>query len=304
MNTSKQVNAMIGLLFLAFLTFGAYILNEPNRQATAEENQADLIAHRGAELFVNNCRSCHGMEGEGGVAPALDNDAFLILGEDNEYGVEATAEGEAREIREFLFNTIACGRTNTIMPVWSERYGGPMSETQINYLVDMIVTDRWDLVEEIGHEHDEEAGTTPEEVLLSPEEAGNSSPTTANCGQYTGATRQEIVSRDPFAEPGSEGEGTPEPTSTPSNQPEAQTMVQGVLVGEFFANNCAACHGQNREGLVGPALTPDRLTESDEFYHDTIANGRPGTAMPSWTAAGLTDEEIDNLVQFIKNVEP
>lgn len=304
MNTSKQVNVMIGLLFLAFLAFGAYILNEPNRQATAGEAQEELLAHRGADLFVNNCRTCHGLVGdgpdEGAVAPKLNSPAYLILGEDNEFGAPATTEGEARTIRNFLFNTIACGRTNTIMPVWSERYGGSMSETQINYIVDMITTGRWDLVEEVGHEHDIETETDPETVVISVEEAGQSSTTTANCGQYTGAARQEIVGRDPFAGP----DATPAPTATPSDQPEAQTMVQGALVGEFFANNCAACHGAERQGAIGPALTPERLTESDDFYHDTIANGRPGTAMPSWLTAGLTDEEIDHLVQFIKHVEP
>ncbi|MCK9486668.1 MAG: c-type cytochrome [Dehalococcoidia bacterium] len=303
MNTSKQVNAMIGLLFLAFLAFGAYIINEPNRQATAEEAQSEMIARRGADLFVNNCRSCHGLVGEGGIAPALDSAAFLILGEDNPYGVDATAEGEARTVREFLFNTIACGRTNTVMPLWSERYGGSMSETQVNYIVDMITSERWDLVEEIGVEHDIETSTDPATVVLTPEDAGSLSATTANCGQYTGAVRQGIVSRDPFADPGEPG-ATQEPGEEPSDQPEAQTMVQGALVGEFYANNCASCHGGQRQGAVGPALTPQALTEPDDFYADTIANGR-GTIMPAWSQlAGLTDEEVDHLVQFIKHVEP
>src|SRR5690606_6454638 len=158
MNTSKQVNVMIGLLLLAFLAFGAYILNEPNRQAIAEEGQHETVVHRGAELFVSNCRTCHGLVGlgpeEGGLAPALNTDAYLILGEDNEFGLEPTAEGDVRAIEEFLHDTIACGRVNTAMPVWSELHGGPLSETQIGYLVGLITSQEWDVVEDVGHEHD------------------------------------------------------------------------------------------------------------------------------------------------------
>ena len=97
-----------------------------------------------------------------------------------------------------------------------------------------------------------------------------------------------------------EGEGTP--AADP-----AAGMVKGLPVGEFYQANCAVCHGADRAGVsgLGLPLLPSVLTESDEFYHDTIKNGRAGTAMPSWEqTAGLTDEDIDALVQFIKHVEP
>ncbi|MGE3960791.1 MAG: c-type cytochrome [Dehalococcoidia bacterium] len=97
-----------------------------------------------------------------------------------------------------------------------------------------------------------------------------------------------------------EGEGEGEPAGDP-----AAGMVQGIAVAEFFQTNCAACHGANREGVVGPALTPASLTLADEVYHDVILNGRPGTAMPAWSQTkGLTDEDADALVQFLKHVEP
>lgn len=158
MNTSKQVNVMIGLLFVAFLAFGAYFATEPAREATAREVQAELMADRGAHIYVANCRSCHGLQGmgsdEGGLAPRLNNIAFLVLAEQNVFGVKATPAGEANDVRNFLHNTIACGRSNTVMPTWSDRYGGPLSTTQINYLVTMMTNGRWDLVHEVGEEHD------------------------------------------------------------------------------------------------------------------------------------------------------
>lgn len=154
MNTSKQVNVMIGVVFLAFLMFTGYMVNEANRQHVAREEITHRIAERGARLYVNNCRGCHGMEGEGHVAPPLKNKAFLVLGAENAYGAEATPSGEADAVHTFLFNTIACGRTNTFMPTWAQRFGGPLSDTQVNQLVTLITEGRWDVVREIAAEHD------------------------------------------------------------------------------------------------------------------------------------------------------
>ena len=100
-------------------------------------------------------------------------------------------------------------------------------------------------------------------------------------------------------------EGTPAAgEGEPAGDP-AAGMVKGIPVGEFYQANCAVCHGAGREGGIGLPLLPSVLTQPDEFYHDTIKNGRAGTAMPSWEqTAGLTDEDIDALVQFIKHVEP
>lgn len=75
----------------------------------------------------------------------------------------------------------------------------------------------------------------------------------------------------------------------------------GKEVSSAFRDSCSGCHGPNREGATGPALIPARLTESDDFYFDIIANGRPGTVMPAWRTAGLSDEEIWALVGYIRS---
>jgi glucose/arabinose dehydrogenase len=75
-------------------------------------------------------------------------------------------------------------------------------------------------------------------------------------------------------------------------------------VAQFFQRSCAACHGVEREGEIGPALLPSTLTASDDFYFETIANGREGTAMPSWRAQGLTDTQIAELVNWLKTSQP
>jgi mono/diheme cytochrome c family protein len=80
--------------------------------------------------------------------------------------------------------------------------------------------------------------------------------------------------------------------------------VRGMTPGEFYQSNCAACHGANRAGLVGPALTPDAMTQDSQFYVDAIANGVSGTAMPAWLNSGLTMPEIRLLVDFLKTETP
>ncbi len=312
MNTSKQVNAMIGLLFVVVVIYAANVLNEPNRAEQAREHQVESFVDRGAVLFVNNCRGCHGLEGlgseEGAIAPALNRDAYLIFGEDNAYGLEETPVGVAQGIRDFLGDTIACGRKGTYMPVWFEDNGGPLSLQQIDYLVTMMTTDgAWEVVAEVAHELDAHQNPVPtREDILS--DGVGLTLTSKNCGQFDALTARDFHDRDPFAEVPSDGDATPEPSGTADPDGDgggpADAMVQGLPVGDFFLASCAACHGANREGLVGPALTPERLIEADEFYFETIKNGRVGTAMPPWGAAGLTDDDINALVQWIKNVEP
>lgn len=318
MNTSKQVNAMIGLLGLLVIILGAYAINEGSRQASAREEILERNLDRGARMFVNNCRSCHGMEGkgseQGAFAPALHRDSFLIIAEHNE-DFEPTPAGEAEALRTFLRNTIACGRTGSPMPTWAERYGGPLSDTKIDQLVTFLTTPgAWEGYEEIQNEHledvfpeihnrDEAYEKDREATLVKLSDVPTLSITEANCGQYTGTTAAPFRIREPFVARGAApkaGDGTPKTKAPPSGP-----LVKGLAVASFFQANCAVCHGAQRQGGVGPALLPARLTQPDEFYANVIANGRPGTAMPAWRqTAQLTDEEIQNLVTFVKTTNP
>ncbi len=311
MNTSKQVNAMIGLLGLLLVILGGYFAYESTRQAHAEAHLTERNAERGARIFVSNCRSCHGMEGlgpdEGAIAPRLNTPAFLILGEDNDYGAPATPIGESQAIHGFLFDTIACGRTGTFMPPWSQDHGGSLSDTRIEQVVTLITEGRWDLVEEYAEEHDEETGDTRETVVIT--DASTLSPTQSNCGQFNAVTALEFRTReDPRTVSAPPTDGTPDGTAEPGETPAGGdgATVQGVPVADFYQASCSACHGADRAGIAGLGLplTPDALTEPDEFYFDTIANGRAGTVMPAWRAQGLSDDDIQALVEFITTVEP
>jgi len=310
MNTSKQVSVMIGLLFLVVAVLGAYFLNEGNRQTEALEEQTERVAGRGARLFSDNCRSCHGLEGlgseEGAIAPPLNRSAFLILGEHNEFDLPETPDlgtddnPGAEEIRTFLGNTIRCGRTGTFMPAWSEEFGGTLSDTQIEQIVTLITTGHWDLLAEYSEEHDAESGLIAEEIVFSG--ADGLALTGENCGQYNAIQALRFRNRaDPTVGVPSEGTptvgGTPEPGGTP-----AGPAVQGVAVDVFFQSTCSTCHGADRAGITGLGLPllPDALTKENDFYFDTIKNGRAGTVMPAWGQQGLTDPEIRAMLAFIR----
>ncbi|MHB1333810.1 MAG: cytochrome D1 domain-containing protein [Sulfuriferula sp.] len=67
----------------------------------------------------------------------------------------------------------------------------------------------------------------------------------------------------------------------------------------LFQQHCAACHGEDRLGGIGPALLPEnleRLSRPDAVK--TIAEGRPATQMPAFTEK-LTNAEIAILVNLI-----
>ena len=77
-------------------------------------------------------------------------------------------------------------------------------------------------------------------------------------------------------------------------------LIQGLPPEDFYQASCASCHGVDREGIVGPSLTEAALTAAPEMYVEAIKNGRPGTAMPAWSAVGLTDPEIETLVAYLR----
>ena len=281
MNTSKQINAMLGLLLLTVVVLGGYWVNEGNRQSEAREEQTERVAERGARIFVQNCRTCHGLDGEGFIGTALNNPAFLILGEENEFGVEATAAGEADGIRTFLRDTISCGRTGTFMPPWSLDFGGPLSDQRIGQLVVMITEMRWDLVEELAAEIDEETGATAEDILVDPSTL--SSPTQSNCGQYSGEGRSAIVSR---TDPRLGAAATPvatatDTTGTPPPPPDGGEET-AVSLAEFSVTPAT---DQTEAGSVTFRVANDGATDH-EFV--VVRSDAAPNALPR--AGGLADE--------------
>ncbi len=77
-------------------------------------------------------------------------------------------------------------------------------------------------------------------------------------------------------------------------------MTEGA---EVYVRNCAACHGSEGQGMgsVFPALAGSPIAINDMAGHiDILINGKPGTAMQSFSAQ-LTDVEIAAVITYERN---
>ena len=78
----------------------------------------------------------------------------------------------------------------------------------------------------------------------------------------------------------------------------------------LFKKNCTLCHGDSGEGTEGrPSLNdkPFLANTSDDTIFSIISSGVPNTEMPAWSQSHggpLTDEDVRNLVSFIRAWEP
>ena len=66
--------------------------------------------------------------------------------------------------------------------------------------------------------------------------------------------------------------------------------------GRLYADNCAACHGDDLQGNIGPELEADNY--DDAILFELIYAGIPDNGMPSFAALG--SEKVWQLVNFIR----
>lgn len=88
----------------------------------------------------------------------------------------------------------------------------------------------------------------------------------------------------------------------------------------LFAGYCAACHGENGEGGMGTGVTFSRHRDlpiiapalnnsgflaaaSDGMIRHTLQYGREGTPMRSFLVQGLSEQDIENLVSYVRSFD-
>lgn len=71
---------------------------------------------------------------------------------------------------------------------------------------------------------------------------------------------------------------------------------------KIFTSNCAACHGANAEGRIGPRLTDNiwKYGDADKDILTTIRKGRPG-GMPAW-GTFLKGDEISAVASYVHSI--
>ena len=89
---------------------------------------------------------------------------------------------------------------------------------------------------------------------------------------------------------------------------------------QLFANYCASCHGARGEGgagtgvtfsrprnlpIIAPALNNPGFLKAapDEMIKHTLMQGRKDTPMPSFLQMGLKEQDINNIVSYVRSFE-
>ena len=114
-STDRWMAVGLVLFALFVLAFPIYRWYEPGRREANREEQAAGLAAHGAELYSVSCASCHGIDGRGGLAPALGTTQFL----------EMTSDEQVNQL-------IAVGVPGSEMVAYSIDYFGPLTSEQIN----------------------------------------------------------------------------------------------------------------------------------------------------------------------------
>ena len=144
-----QVKVVIGTIafMLTMIVLGYAALREPERLAAFTEAREGRTVETGANIYINNCATCHGVEGRAeecidaagntiGCQGLPLNNYFLVCGDTPERVTETQFEGTKAQ---FIERTIAAGRSGTVMPAWSARYGGPMRDDQVQNVAAFVL---------------------------------------------------------------------------------------------------------------------------------------------------------------------
>jgi mono/diheme cytochrome c family protein len=346
MNPSRirLIEILVGLLATQLIVFGLafYILNEPQRIASAQVEILNVQLDSAMTLYAENCAVCHGLNGEGiGPTPPLNNPALASMPYED------------------LFKIIARGRYGTSMPAWSKDDGGPLSDYQISELVSLVQSGDWqatgDRVVNLGLAPLIPFTTQPDTALLEAVAAlpdgetlksaltiyadscvachgadglGTALAPALNDPAVRAKPAEELTRTITFGSPGTRmsawnSQLSPEeiasmvtlvqrwdeiPLGTiPAPEVPIPTTAESIaLGGDLFAANCARCHGPEGQGTPrAPALNVKSfLTQTnDQAMQLIISGGVPGTAMPAW-GDRMTESDIQAIVGFIRQWEP
>lgn len=111
---------IVGLALALALMAGlsVYWLGDSARLASAAQVLKSGREERGRRIYAEQCTTCHGAQGEGGVGPAL-NDRRLLKNTPDD----------------IFFSVIRSGVPNTQMPSWSVAFGGPLTDEEVRDVV-------------------------------------------------------------------------------------------------------------------------------------------------------------------------
>ncbi|MEW5960217.1 MAG: c-type cytochrome, partial [Chloroflexota bacterium] len=252
---------------------------EPTAPEVAITEVFEPSAARGATLFAGSCFTCHGENGQGGLAPALNDPARLSNLDDAWYR-----------------QTIANGRPAKGMPTW----GTVLSPNQIEDLVALIGA--WRAGERVTPD------TTVAELL-------DSALFTLSQGDTQDAVFYLNRARPTAFGPALEQfdpiialieSDELDQALLALNDLRTQWPIGEAVAGEeIYTDTCQGCHGSDGQGGVGRRLKPSEFvqTSTNADLLSLLLTGRSGTAMRSF-AGQLNEEQLADVIAFLRTWQP
>jgi plastocyanin/mono/diheme cytochrome c family protein len=115
------------MLAIVSLMIPIFWIVDSNNQAVAKAEQHATSVQRGVVLYSTYCYQCHGTRGQGHIGPKLNNNPAVN---------GLTDDDLVRIISGGVYDT--ADLTKPIMPAWSQDFGGPLTNYDIQYLFDLI----------------------------------------------------------------------------------------------------------------------------------------------------------------------
>lgn len=270
----------------------------------------------GKGFFETNCVMCHGSDGRGGIALAINSDGFLPVASDR-----------------FIIQTILYGRNNTAMPSWYD-----MNAKQQADLLAYIRS--WNTKQ--GRDY--QANLPPGDIRKGALNyhyfcsrchgefgEGDTGPSILNRNFLVAASNAYLYetiakgrsltamfgwSHDVHGDERLDKQDISDIMEFMRStiDQELTYIYAGANPGDastgkkLFQSNCADCHGEFGEGENAPALNNQELLSaaSNGYLLGTISLGRSGTAMPSWgrgeeNYSALSGKERQDIVAYIRN---
>lgn len=268
------ISFMLTMIILGFIT-----LLEPARLEETTLAFEGRQIEKGAVLFQSNCSTCHGIEGKaeqcfdaasgeptGCVGRPLNN-PDLLCGDQTARMAAFSWSGSKRN---FIYQTVAAGRIGTLMPTWSQEFGGPMEDYQINQVTNFVLN--WESEELCGE------GPPVQEEIVWPDDVAELPEGDAANG--------ETLYNTTYACAGCHGD----PTVEGSN-------AVGPWLGNIHADGATRIDGTSSEQYIY-----ESILNPNAFIAPVCANGNPCTepsAMPENFGDRMSLQDMADIIAFL-----
>lgn len=254
-----RLQITVGLLLILVTMFIILFVGVNDLTVQLEETTDAQLARsieNGAALYAQNCAvPCHGVYGEGRRAPTLNTPQLFDTGPDG----RIAQMNWTGTVESYINSTIAAGRPGTTMQPWSQEYGAPLREDQIQNLTNFIMN--WE----------ENAGEFPEGVTQA---------------EATPIPEDQLASvgADLFRSQGCTGCHAMEGLS------QAQTGPNLTNIGSVAEERAAEAGVEDAETYIRQSIvTPNEY----------LVQGFSASIMPQTFGRTLSEDQINALVQYL-----